>query len=1078
MSTSVADLFVILDSVTDPFSKGMKKAASDAESESSKMSKALRGVGAVGLGLATTVVGVGVASADLAIKFQSTMATLSTQAGVAKSQLGSLSNGVLSLAGQVGFSPDSLAEALYHIESSFASVGITGPKALSLLKIAAEGAAVGHANLVDVTNALDAAVASGIPGVQDFSQAMGVLNATVGAGDMQMQDLADAFSTGLLANVKSYGLSITDVGAALAVFGDNNIRGAAAATDLRMAVQAMAVPAKAGADQLAAMGMSTTQMAKDMQSGGLLKALEDLKAHMDAAKVSTKEQGQVLTTVFGKKAGGGILVLYDQLDRLKSKYPDLTKGANNFGSAWEQTKSTIQQQFNDIRSGADALGVRLGQALLPQLSKLITEGQNALGQIESGFEGKSVQGPKVNLHNAHLNQDMAPVAQAQTSLQRFGETLHGALQSTEAFMQKLRPLADDFGRFATEAWQAGGKIVVGLKPVAQLLGGALFVGLESVGKILANVVGPALKEFADLIDAHQGTVKFFADVILGGLIVKMTVLGAINAAKGIVDLATAIVSFPMNQASAIGDAFKGLKTAVSGSEIRNGEQEIKGLAGAFSELKGKVGGTFDRFALFDPSKLAALSKAGQDIRDVETAAGEGEQLALFEADINGIVQVAEKGPEQLALFDVAVEGVGTAAADAEASAGSLVGTLGKFALAGGIIGGVIGGAALLGTTLGKLGDAGQTSTVSVDELTTQLRLLADGSSQASRGMINSAVAMASFMGKGSQAANELDQSLTQLVTSGQSGEASAEFEQISKNLEHLGVSASAVAGYFPLYTQAIKDAGAAAKTTDGEVSDMLGTIQQQQAMTQFQGDLQSLTQSIKDNGKALTGNSAAAQANQAAIQQGASDIANFYQQQRNAGVGIIAATDQMNSQIKALEQTAIKAGMSKGAVDTYIATLLGIPVSRVTQIIADTDPATKGVEALIKKINGSKATITVYEDSSGTVVAPGSGGRKARAQGGPVEAMNTYLVGENGPELVTFGASGYVTPNSMLQPAILAGAHGRSGGAGGGGTVVNNYYVTNVAGSVLSDKRLEMLVRTVVLRYNNRNSSNGLSLPA
>jgi TP901 family phage tail tape measure protein len=37
-----------------------------------------------------------------------------------------------------------------------------------------------------------------------------------------------------------------------------------------------------------------------------------------------------------------------------------------------------------------------------------------------------------------------------------------------------------------------------------------------------------------------------------------------------------------------------------------------------------------------------------------------------------------------------------------------------------------------------------------------------------------------------------------------------------------------------------------------------------------------------------------------------------------------------------------------------------------------------------------------------------------RAAGGPVDGGSTYLVGERGPELVTMGASGYVTPNNAL----------------------------------------------------------------
>lgn len=349
----------------DESKAGFAAATASSEGFAARLTK----VGMIGgAGLAA----VGVASVVMAAKFDSAMEQIHTQAGVAQDQIGGLKSGVLALAGQVGFSPDSLAEALYHIESSFASVGIKGPQAMNMLKIAAEGAAVGHANLVDVTNALDAAIASGIPGVSNMSQAMGVLNATVGAGDMKMQDLADAFGTGMLAVVKGFGLSITDVGAALAVFGDNNIRGAQAGTELRMAVMALASPAKAGIKVLEGLGLTASQLGKDMQTGGLMKAVTDLKTHMDKAGLSAVQQGQVITEIFGKKAGTGVNILISQFDRLKSKYPDLAKGASQFGQAWEATKKTTAQQWKELESGAEALGIQIGEKLMPYVQKLLS----------------------------------------------------------------------------------------------------------------------------------------------------------------------------------------------------------------------------------------------------------------------------------------------------------------------------------------------------------------------------------------------------------------------------------------------------------------------------------------------------------------------------------------------------------------------------------------------------------------------------------------------------------------------------------------------------------------------------------
>jgi hypothetical protein len=58
-----------------------------------------------------------------------------------------------------------------------------------------------------------------------------------------------------------------------------------------------------------------------------------------------------------------------------------------------------------------------------------------------------------------------------------------------------------------------------------------------------------------------------------------------------------------------------------------------------------------------------------------------------------------------------------------------------------------------------------------------------------------------------------------------------------------------------------------------------------------------------------------------------------------------------------------------------------------------------------------------------------SGFGGARASGGPVQSGKTYLVGEQGPELVQFGRNGTVIPNSALP---------RGGSGGGMQVVINN----------------------------------------
>lgn len=316
--------------------------------------------------------------------FQSQMTLLKTQAGASTQTMNQMSTGVLQLAGQLGQNPDSLAEAAYHVTSNMASMGATAPQMLNAVKVAAQGASVGHANLVDVTNALGAAIASGIPGVQNYQQAMGQMNATVGAGDMNMQQLSEAFGQGNLATVKGYGATLTDVGSILATFGDNNLRGAAAGTEMRMAVQALAQQASTAGPALAQLGLSAGQIGAYQEQHGTVSTLNMLNDRMKAAGLTAKTEGPVITELFGKKAGSGISTLLEQMDRVNSKVPQLEKGAKGFSAAWNATQQTPAQKLKQLESGSEALAISLGTKLLPMATRVVGGLTDFVNALERG----------------------------------------------------------------------------------------------------------------------------------------------------------------------------------------------------------------------------------------------------------------------------------------------------------------------------------------------------------------------------------------------------------------------------------------------------------------------------------------------------------------------------------------------------------------------------------------------------------------------------------------------------------------------------------------------------------------------
>lgn len=300
--------------------------------------------------------------------YQRQMLQIQTLTGQSAGEVKDMSSAVLGLAGQVGTAPDDLAISLYHIEQN----GIHGARALDVVRTAAEGAKIGLADVEETTNSMTSAVASGIKGVENLDQAMGVLLATVGTGDMKMSDLNEALSNGILSVGKTYGLSIRDIGAALAVFGDLNIRGKDAASQLRQAVMAFAKPSvgPAAKQVLEELGMTADTLAKDMQRGGLNTAVTDLKNRLDAAGITGDKVGKVLLDLFGKKAGIGVSILVDQYGRLQTKLHELQVGGQTFADKWTETTKSAGFEIDRLGAEAQATGIKIATSALPVLTAI------------------------------------------------------------------------------------------------------------------------------------------------------------------------------------------------------------------------------------------------------------------------------------------------------------------------------------------------------------------------------------------------------------------------------------------------------------------------------------------------------------------------------------------------------------------------------------------------------------------------------------------------------------------------------------------------------------------------------------
>lgn len=354
--------------------------------------------------------------------FSRNMELINTQAGASQKEVKQLSKEVLELAKHSAQGPNDLAKALYRLEGA----GLRGKRAMKALKASSQLAAVGNANVEDTAKTLAQTWFVGIKGAGKFSDTVAELNATVGAGDLRLQQLVDALGTGILPAAKQVGLTLQDVTGALAVFGDetNNVSGFTA--QLATAFHFLTNPSNKAADALASIGLSDSKLAEDLHKPhGLLTSLTDLRDHLETLPggLHGVKAGHVIGDILPGGRGRVLLVLLNQLDRYQQKLDQIQGTHNKFGQSVKRTMEQPAVRLQHAWSILQAEMVELGAHIAPWASK----------QIEKAM--KIISDPK--LSNDQKFQQLADMAKAgfnkivQAAL-KYGPKIASALASSMA----------------------------------------------------------------------------------------------------------------------------------------------------------------------------------------------------------------------------------------------------------------------------------------------------------------------------------------------------------------------------------------------------------------------------------------------------------------------------------------------------------------------------------------------------------------------------------------------------------------------------------------------------------------------
>ncbi len=375
MASVLADLVVNIigdDTQLRAATKRSVEALENAASTSDKVRASFMNLGKYS---AVALAGIATYSINAASNFQAQMELIATQAHESQSVVDGLSKSVLNLAPTVGVGPEALAKGLYHIASAAAGTNMSAAEMMDILTAAAKNARMGLADMETTSSALVSTMVTGMPDIKDAADATTYLNTIVGMGNMRMQDLVTAIGTGVLPAFKSAGLGMRDFGAALATLTDMGEPAQMSATRLRTALVMMTHDTPAANKALAKIGLTTNQLAEDMSKpGGLIVALNDLKAHM--VGMPQFKQNQVLEAAFGgARVGSTIEALVQNTDRLGKKYAMFGTEASRAAQqqkGWNQTQQTTKQQMAELGATLQSMAIKLGEQLLPIVSKFVT----------------------------------------------------------------------------------------------------------------------------------------------------------------------------------------------------------------------------------------------------------------------------------------------------------------------------------------------------------------------------------------------------------------------------------------------------------------------------------------------------------------------------------------------------------------------------------------------------------------------------------------------------------------------------------------------------------------------------------
>lgn len=337
---------------------------------------AVGGLNALSLGL----VGLGVGAAAASVQFikmgidaQDQLAIVQGLTGSSKSQMSQYVTGLETMATELGFTMSAGAQGLYYIVSA----GFAGADALTVLRVAAEGALASGSSLRDVSNGLTSAMNAYGAKAQEAAHYSDIMATAVTYGKQTFADFADNVGKAALMASTSH-IPFEQLAAAEAALTEKGLPAANAMTYLRYLFSKTTVDVPAL--QKAVEKLGGTFDANKYQSLDLAQKLLYLQNQTGLT------EGQFITLTGGARGSQAALGLVGDkgvaFEKILAKMGD---SAGLTAAAFKVHDATITGGFEDIRAALSVTAYEVVNFATSFLHPPFTNITDAIGSVNKKF---------------------------------------------------------------------------------------------------------------------------------------------------------------------------------------------------------------------------------------------------------------------------------------------------------------------------------------------------------------------------------------------------------------------------------------------------------------------------------------------------------------------------------------------------------------------------------------------------------------------------------------------------------------------------------------------------------------------